>query len=130
MSFLVQEASFLSLVCHTMLLDPTYLNIVLCLRGNIHDCCPKCFSNILFSVHHISVVWKEQVVIIREPSQARLMSPHMLLTISHKATLWIDEETIFLLTNLGTSPHQTCEVCHCNTFCKVFDVSSEWMVKR
>jgi hypothetical protein len=33
------------------------------------------------SVHHVNIVWKEQVVIIGEPSQARVMCPHMLLTI-------------------------------------------------
>jgi hypothetical protein len=49
----------------------------------------ECLGNIFFSVHHVNIVWKEQVIIIGEPSQARLMCPHMLLTIYHKTTFWI-----------------------------------------
>jgi hypothetical protein len=78
--------------------------------------------HILFSVHHVNVVWKEQVVIIGEPSQARLMCPHMLLTISHKTTLCIGHEPIYLLTNFGTSHRCRWAVFHYNTFRKVLDV--------
>jgi hypothetical protein len=67
-------------------------------------------------------VWKEQVVIIGEPSQARLMCPHMLLTISHKTTFCIGHEPIYLLTNFGTSHRCRRAVCHYDTFRKVLDV--------
>jgi hypothetical protein len=67
-------------------------------------------------------VWKEKVIIIGELRQAQLMGPHMLLTISHKTTFWIDHETMYLLTNFGTSHHCRWAVCHYDTFRKVLDV--------
>jgi hypothetical protein len=81
-------------------------------------------------MHYINVVWKEKVIIIGQSSQTRLMSPEMLLTVSLKATLWFDHETIYVLTNHGTGLDRRCKVCHRDTFGKVLDVSSEWMVKR
>jgi hypothetical protein len=59
------------------------------------------------------------------------MSPHMLLTISHEPTIFcIDPESIYLIMNLGTSHHLWCRVCNHDTFSKVLDVSSEWMLNR
>jgi hypothetical protein len=67
-------------------------------------------------------VWKEKVIIIGEPSQARLMSPHMLLTISHKTAFCIDHKTIYLFTNFGTNHHCMWAIYHYDTFLKVLDV--------
>ena len=59
------------------------------------------------------------------------MSPHMLMTISHTTiALWVDDESIYLSTNLGTSHDLRCGVCHYRTFRKVLDVSSECMLNR
>jgi hypothetical protein len=55
----------------------------------------------------------------------------MLMTISHKTiVLLIDDESIYLSTNLGTSHDLRCRICHYDTFRKVFDVSSKCMLKR
>jgi ubiquinone biosynthesis protein Coq4 len=55
----------------------------------------------------------------------------MLTTISHKTIiLLIDDESIYLSMNLGTSHDLWCGVCHYDTFRKVLDVSSECMLKR
>jgi hypothetical protein len=54
----------------------------------------------------------------------------MLLTISHKTTILVGHESIYLSMNLGTSPQVWFRVCHFDTFRKALDVSSEWMVKR
>ena len=53
-------------------------------------------SHILFNVHYINVMWKKKKIIkIGEVPQARLLSPGMLLTISHKTTfLFMDLESI------------------------------------
>jgi hypothetical protein len=55
----------------------------------------------------------------------------MLQTISHKTTFFlIDHESIYLSMNLGTSHHPWCRFCQYDTFYKVLNVLSEWMVKR
>jgi hypothetical protein len=54
----------------------------------------------------------------------------MVLAISHKATFWIDHETIYLLTDRGTSLHRRCKVYHRDIFHEVLLVSSECMVTR
>jgi hypothetical protein len=50
------------------------------------------------------------------------MSPHMLLTISHKTAFCIDHKTIYLLTNFGTNHHCMWAIYHYDTFLKVLDV--------
>jgi hypothetical protein len=54
----------------------------------------------------------------------------MLLTISHKITILVGHESIYLSMNLGTSPQVRFRVYHFDTFHKALDVFSEWMVKR
>jgi len=82
-------------------------------------------------VHYINVVWKKEVIEIGEPSQARYMSPHVILTISNKTTfVVINFESLYLSTDLGTGHHLRCRVSDSNTFREVLDVSSEWMVRR
>jgi hypothetical protein len=76
-------------------------------------------------------MWEKEVIKIGEPCQAQLMSPHVFLTIPHKSTtFWIGHESIYLSMNLGNSDHLRCRVCHYDTFSKVLDVLSEWMLKR
>jgi hypothetical protein len=75
-------------------------------------------------------MWQKKVIEIGEPRQARLMSAHMLLTISHKTTFLIGHESIYLSMNLHTSHHPQFRVYYCDTFHKVLDVLSKWMVKR
>jgi len=75
-------------------------------------------------------MWQKKVIEIGEPGQAGLMSPHMFLTITHKTTSFVGHESIYLSMNLGTTPNVGFRVCHCNTFCKVLDVLSEWMFRR
>ena len=66
-----------------------------------------------------------------EPRQARLMSPHVFLTVHHKTTAWFTRnESIYLRMNVSTKHRLWWRVFHYDTFCKVFDVLSEWMVKR
>jgi hypothetical protein len=54
----------------------------------------------------------------------------MLLTISHKTTIFIGHESVYLSMNLGPSPQAWSRVRHFDTFHKALDVFSEWMVKR
>jgi hypothetical protein len=76
-------------------------------------------------------MWEKEVIKIGEPRQARLMSPHVFLTIPHKTiTFLIGHESIYLSMNLNTSHHMQWRVFHYDIFCKVLDVLSEWMVKR
>jgi hypothetical protein len=75
-------------------------------------------------------MWQKKVIEIGEPRQAGLMSPHMFLTISHKTTSFIGHESIYLSTHLNTTLYARFRVYHCNTFRKVLDVLSEWMVRR
>jgi hypothetical protein len=52
------------------------------------------------------------------------------MTISHKTiVLLIEDESIYLSMNLGTSHDLRCGIYHYDTFRKVFDVSSECMLK-
>jgi hypothetical protein len=53
----------------------------------------------------------------------------MLLTISHKTTFLIDHESIYLFMNHSTSHHMGLRVYHYDTFGKVLNVSSKWVVK-
>jgi hypothetical protein len=76
-------------------------------------------------------MWEKEVIKIGEPRQARLMSPHVFLTIPHKTTtFWIGHESICMSMNLSTSDHLRCRDCYYDTFSKVLDVLSEWMLKR
>jgi hypothetical protein len=53
------------------------------------------------------------------------------LTIPHKTTTFlIGHESIYMSMNLGTSHYLRWRVFHYDTFRKVLDVLSEWMVKR
>jgi hypothetical protein len=53
----------------------------------------------------------------------------MLLTISHKTAFLIDHESIYLFMNHSTSHHMGLRVYHYDTFSKVLNVSSKWVVK-
>jgi hypothetical protein len=76
-------------------------------------------------------MWEKEVIKIGEPRQLRLMSAHVFLTIPHKTTIFlIGHKSIYLSINLGTSHHLRWRVFHYDTFHKVLDVLSEWMVKR
>jgi hypothetical protein len=75
-------------------------------------------------------MWQKKVIEIGEPGQAGLMSPHMFLTISHKTTSFDGHESIYLSMNLGTTLDVQFRVSHCDTFRKVLDVLSKWMVRR
>jgi hypothetical protein len=76
-------------------------------------------------------MWQKKVIKIGEPRQARLMRPHMLLTISHETTsFFVGHESIYLSMNLGTSHHVRWGIIHYDTFREVLDVLSECMVKR
>jgi hypothetical protein len=54
----------------------------------------------------------------------------MFLTISHKTTSFDGHKSIYLSMNLGTTLDVWFWVSHYDTFRKVLDVLSEWMVKR
>jgi hypothetical protein len=71
-------------------------------------------------------VAEKKVIEIGEPGQAGLMSPH----ISLKTTSFDGHESIYLSMNLGTTLDVRFRVSHCDTFHKVLDVLSEWMVRR
>ena len=91
---------------------------------------PQCLGDILFSVHYINVMWHKKILIIGEPRQVRLMSPHIMLIIPFETiNSFLGHESLYLIMNLS-SEHLRLRIYHYDTFPKVLNVMPEWMVNR
>ena len=75
-------------------------------------------------------MWKEEIINIGKPPQARDLSPGMFFAISHETTCIIDLESIYLSMKHVTRQHLRCKLCNYDTFLEVLSVSSKWMVSR
>ena len=57
------------------LLIDSSLRIILCLPIYVEQCTKNSLSDILFSVHHVDIVWKNEVFEVRQILEVWLVSP-------------------------------------------------------
>src|SRR3954470_13767657 len=89
-------------------------------------------ANIFFSVHHVNIVWKFEVLEVGKILEACLVSPGVFRIISLEipGTFWIRLERVQLCQDLFARHRRCCQVFDSFAFDEVLLVFSERMLRR